>query len=652
MKFLFKFIAIVFLILLLLPVLVIGLISFVDLNPHKDLIAKYLGDSLGRQIEIKDGIDINLGLQPSLELKGLAIKNASWASEENMFEAAQLKAEVELLPLLSRKPQINLTNISYKDGHFFQSTNEAGVSNWSFGEAKKKSPTKDSDAPLALDLESASISNLTVKVDSPKAEPLKLKIDTFNLSPSKLKRTIHFRGSYQDVKLEIDGKVGGIAQLLGSDKYPIQLKSKINDASLDLSGDLLLSDPTKDTSLNFNLDLPSLSSFNSLVSSELPEMSQIQAQGQVKLTPNRVNLKLDKTQLGESDFSGTIALTPKPNPSPFEINLTSDNLNLADLQPKKVAKAETKEPTPKKDSDELFSKDQLPVDLLKSLKGVVKLSLKDLVLTDKLQVQKTELSFEANAGKLSVDKFHSELFEGLIDGKASYDLSGDASNLDFDLKAKDFNYGEILAKLLDQKSLKGKLQADIQLKSNGLSPHAIASNLNGDMKLHSQQGVLNNKFFKLVSGGIQDILAPLFKKDPTVKINCFISNFSIKDGEIDAEDQILDSQAITVLGDGKINLDKEEMKMNFLIKANQPGLSSLIPPFTISGPLSGPRVRPDALKSAVGVATTGISVASSGADMAGQVANVVRKGKMKKRRAGLARCQHALENKGKLWPSS
>jgi len=94
------------------------------------------------------------------------------------------------------------------------------------------------------------------------------------------------------------------------------------------------------------------------------------------------------------------------------------------------------------------------------------------------------------------------------------------------------------------------------------------------------------------------------------------------------------------------------MDLDFKIRANDPGIASLIPPFALRGPFSKPSVIPKALDALIDLAKTGIELASDGVDAADKLIELATEGKIKEERKGLARCEHALENKDKLWPKS
>jgi hypothetical protein len=146
---------------------------------------------------------------------------------------------------------------------------------------------------------------------------------------------------------------------------------------------------------------------------------------------------------------------------------------------------------------------------------------------------------------------------------------------------------------------------DIKLDVNGrgATPHQIASTLNGNSEVISENGVLTNKILAIVSSGLSEVMGPLMGSDDQTNLRCLVSRFEITDGTAESTAMLLDSDTFSVAGTGNIDLSTEALDLYFDTKTREAALVSLAIPFQMKGTMKNPEVIPDpsgALKGVLG----------------------------------------------------
>ncbi len=85
-------------------------------------------------------------------------------------------------------------------------------------------------------------------------------------------------------------------------------------------------------------------------------------------------------------------------------------------------------------------------------------------------------------------------------------------------------------------------------------------------------------------------LTTAWEEEEVRKINCAVSNFDVEDGLARSDEILMDAPRLTVVGNGTIDLDTEEIDVVLKPRPKDPSLVNLARPVRISGPLAKPEV--------------------------------------------------------------
>ena len=108
------------------------------------------------------------------------------------------------------------------------------------------------------------------------------------------------------------------------------------------------------------------------------------------------------------------------------------------------------------------------------------------------------------------------------------------------------------------------LDIDVRLKAQGTSPHDFASSSDGSIQIIAGKGVMDSRVLDLISADILLTLLkafnPFAKEDVATELQCAIALLTFEDGVAKLDPMVMQSNKMTMLGDGKIDLGTEKLE--------------------------------------------------------------------------------------------
>jgi uncharacterized protein involved in outer membrane biogenesis len=242
----------------------------------------------------------------------------------------------------------------------------------------------------------------------------------------------------------------------------------------------------------------------------------------------------------------------------------------------------------------LIPDDPLPIDVLEALDAEIDLAIAKLtthVGTDiddvmaRIEIADTGLRLAPVSGRAAGGDF--ELNLDLVS-------QGQTAELDLDLQANHWLMGTFSDLIRSSTGSVGKLDANIQLQGAGDSPRAIASSLDGEVRLVGEGGAVDSTVMQVLSIGLGSLFDVFGDTKESTFLNCFVMRFDFEDGIGSSRALLVDFPDISIVGAGTIDLTDEQLDLLFKPESKNQSFVSLAVPFDVSGPLSSPRIRPDA----------------------------------------------------------
>src|SRR5437764_8330741 len=133
---------------LLLLIAIAIAVRTVDVRECLGPIQHRIKDATGRDLAVRGGIDLKLGLEPKLVLDDVTLANAPWSKDPQMVSAKRVEAQIALLPLLQRRFEI----ISFEmvEPTISLETDASGKGNWEFPSAAAANTTDKAPSGATL----------------------------------------------------------------------------------------------------------------------------------------------------------------------------------------------------------------------------------------------------------------------------------------------------------------------------------------------------------------------------------------------------------------------------------------------------------------------------------------------------------------------
>ncbi|MCP8467359.1 AsmA family protein [Pseudomonas sp. ZM23] len=306
-------------------------------------------------------------------------------------------------------------------------------------------------------------------------------------------------------------------------------------------------------------------------------LSKLELATRLAGTRNSLNLDDIKLKLDDSSFGGSLGIADFSKQA-IRAQLSGDRLNLDRYLPAKVKKAQEATsaarkaevetttqnaikgdtPLPNSPTQQAWSDAPvLPIARLRALDLDIGLSLGQLTI-DKLPINDASLKLRGQGGLLSLDDLRGELYDGKFNAKASLDVRQDIPLLKAQKHIADVPVERLLESQDQKPPVKGLLDLDADITTQGNSQKAWIDNLNGTARFVMTQGVLlNANLEQQLCQGIATLNRKSLSAEHGGKDTPFRElqgNLTFRNGVASNPDLKASIPGLTVKGDGDIDL--------------------------------------------------------------------------------------------------
>ncbi|MCE5336518.1 MAG: AsmA family protein [Desulfobacteraceae bacterium] len=345
---------------------------------------------------------------------------------------------------------------------------------------------------------------------------------------------------------------------------------------------------------------------------------QIPASGDFHISGHAVDSGEKAFQVSElkivfagTDLAGNADLNFAGETPRIGATLSGAKMDLRTFLPKDSGKKSPQEPASRR--DRIFPANPISIEPLRVVDADLRLQAAE-ILTPRTTLNNTNLALTTAGGTLDVKSFKTNLGGGSLDARINVSPRGRMFALRMVLKGEGLDLARVTKELEASRKLSGHLDLDIDVVGTGGSVAELMGSLNGKTILRVSNSRIDNKYIDLLGGDISAsafrLLNPLSKKTDFAEVNCLVNGFDIKGGIAGTTGWVLDTNHITVFGEGSINLKTEAL--DILLKPSPKegtgfeGLgkvsvsaSELAKVLKLSGTLAKPSVTVDPTQSAI-----------------------------------------------------
>ncbi|HUQ75235.1 MAG TPA: AsmA family protein [Burkholderiales bacterium] len=558
-------------------VLLTALVLFVvfGLGTMKGPITRAVTNATGRELLIEGQFKpMWTWLHPRFRAEKVSFANPDWASEDWMFQADAVEVSVKFLPLLIGR--VVLPEVHLERPIINLEIDEEGRKNWLMErDQQKEGGSRVSVQLLTFDHAQLKYADAGRGID----------LDTA-LSTESDGVTFECKGIYKNLPAALKGKGGQVLGLKDVDTpYPLDASGKIGDTALKAKGTITNVALLSALDLAIELRGKTMSELYDVLGIAFPETSPYTTHGRLVKGDQMIRYEKFSGKVGESDIAGTLQFDLGGKRTFMHGELTSKVLNLADLGPL-VGTDQPKEagvlPNMPFDSDRWDSID-----------ADVKISAGSIQRPKALPLERLATRIQMKDKVLTLDPFTVGVAGGVIAGSIKMDGQQDPIAGTTTLRVKDLLLPKLFPTMKQNQASLGDINGLIELAGRGDSIGQILGTANGKVGMFIDGGKISRFMMELVALDVWGVAKAKLQGDEAIDIRCAIADFAVKDGIMNTNAFVFDTQVVNVSGEGHINLKTEQLNLKLNPEPKDRSIASLNSPLYIRGTFGAPKVAPE-----------------------------------------------------------
>ena len=543
-----------------------------DFNRLKPRISRVVKETTGREVIFGGDIRLEFGLTPAFAVNDVQFQNAPWGSRSQMATVKRLQIQVALLPLIFGR--IELKRVVLVDPDILIETDGAGASNLVFGSDNKTVPgkTEQTGQTQRIELPELVVKELRLtkgKVcyrDGRSGEMYAVSLDSLTAFAKDYKSPLkmELKGSYRNIPVNIKGSFGALAGLIDENHkpWPVALVAEALHTTLTVEGTLQDVWGLRGADLGFTLKGNELTAVEKVFKRPLPLKGPLSVRGRViDPAPRTYRISGLEVAVADSILSGTIEVSLSGNRPMVKAVLKSPKL---DLRPILAGGSDSGDATSGPKDEKVFSNSPLPFETLKCFDADLKIQARQVLLPT---LALSQVSAEANLkdGRLLVKPFKALVADGALEAQLDLQSQGEMGMLATSIRIDHLDFGQLLKAIEGRDVMEGYVDISVDVWGHGSSIAGLIGGLNGKTAMVMGQGEIHNRYLDLLGTDATSMFFDLFglsnQGRSDTPVTCFVSGFSIKDGLAETTALVLETDRVSVIGDGKVDLRTERLNL-------------------------------------------------------------------------------------------
>ena len=510
-------------------------------------------ETTGRELMIAGPVSLSIFPRIAVSAEQVSFSNAAWAKNPQMASLEKVALEISLLPLLSRRIEVNSIQLSGLTLNL--ETNAKGDGNWLMGDIAPPSSTTTSSSTGAAQANTKKATSDTDATDRNVVliENLHLTNGQIHYQPSGAAASSY---GISRLSMQKNGAETAINADLKQNAFTLALKGKMTSIR-----EVLRSMGTEAIDVNFDFEVT--------LGGKASQLKGKAALNPAKPTQFDVSFKA-----GELDLSAIPAFNSPASPT---TSASTKPISAASSANTTAAKAintitpSSQTPPAARAAERFFSDAPLPLDYLPNANGALDVDIGQLVLPSKVVLKKVAMLVRLSPQQIDIPKAVFQLGNGQFDGSARVDNLQGSPNWAFKGQASGFTLEQLLASTNSKGKVGGgDMRTAFNLTSGGKSLHQIASSLNGQSQITIGSARLASSFMN--QGGdvfisLFDAINPMRKKTNETTLECAVAYLPVKNGVVAVRDSIgIETDRLNIVLTGSVNLNSEQINLAFYPK--------------------------------------------------------------------------------------
>ena len=586
-------------------------LSLIDLNLFKRPIERLASARSGRSVVIRGRLEDHVwSSAPGITINELTVGNPSWESARPMFQVRRLQVRVRLLPLLAGR--VVIEHLELDDPVAYLHRELSGRANWT-SEILKPSDERRR-APLLLPVVHdlvVSSGKLTL-VDEILRLNIEAALEAHEQGAAADPRAFRFegKGTVNKQPLEVELSGGPLTAAEPGRPYPFDLRFAAGNIHLESTGQLRTPFDLGHVRLDIRASGDDLANLYYLTRLAFPNTPAFRLQASIARDGDQVRVDPLAGQLGESDVRGQLDIDLSRRRPMVSGELVSTQLRLRDLAQSlggrpvnpgsrgEAAGASSPTGAPRHESEDapetlrrLFPEAHLQVNRVRAMNADVRFAAGSIE-AGSVPLKKLALHVRLDDGLLTLDPLEFQMAEGELRGTATIDARGKEPDTHLDLRLNDLQLSQFKGKSAGASPpLTGDVRARVLVEGLGDSVHDFVSHAGGTATFVLPDGEIRSAFAELTGIDVVKGLGLLLKggKDREA-VRCGVAQFAVQDGDMRAQQFVVDTHDVRITGHGEVRLGPEELDLSLNGYPKRLRLTRLKAPVRITGHLLEPSI--------------------------------------------------------------
>lgn len=584
---------------ILLAVLFIALFGW---NWLRGPIERMTLEKTGRELVIAGDLEVRYGWPlPRVDAGAVTFANPLWAREKQMVFAEAVEVTIDLPQLLRHK--LVFPDVRLQRPIIFLEKGKEGQRNWLLDHQQQDETARIQIDRLRLDQGTLGYDDALEKTS------IRSELSTSSADAgASLGAGLVFKasGHYKGLALTAHGSGGPVLALRDeTTPYALTLDTIIGHTGVQASG--TVTSLVKLTALDMRLKLrgDSLEQLFPLLGIAAPASAAYVTEGHLLHSGNSWRYEEFSGVIGNTDIAGNVQVTSGGKRTALAAKLVSKRLDLADLGPligarpgslqaaQRVASRTDPSAAVAPMSAHVLPDLPFKFDRWNSVDAEVELHAKAIHRAQQLPLENLFVHLSLTDSVLTLKPLNFGLAGGQLNAVISLDGRKDQIQARAQGQVKKILLGQLFPTVALGKTSVGQLNGEFDLAGQGNSVAHMLASANGKASLVVAGGEVSKLMMEKAGLHLWEILQLNLSGDKQIKLRCAVAEFEVKNGRMQAQALIFDTQITTLIGTGSIDLGQERLDLTFNQKTKNTSPLALRSPIYIRGSFAKPEMGVD-----------------------------------------------------------
>jgi uncharacterized protein involved in outer membrane biogenesis len=548
-------------------------VAFIGLNPLRGPISRVTEAKTGRELLIQGNLKpVWSWVHPRIRAERISFANPPWAKEKYLITADAVEITLSVLPLFAGR--VVLPEVHLEKPVVDLEQDAEGRKSWVLSDQPKKE-SRVHIHRLTLDhgqlIYDDALADVSLRAD---------------LATDQTGIAFAAKGKYHGLPAAASGHGGPVLALRGNNEpFPLKGEAKIGDTAIKVDGTITEIVALAGIDMAVQLSGKSMDELYKIIHVAFPTTSAYTTSGHLVRQENMVRYEKFTGKVGDSDLAGTFEFDTGGARPLMKGDLHSKLLDLADLGPV-VGTHQPRKSGVLPDA---------PFDAKRwnSVDADVKLRAGTLRRPEQLPLDDLSTRIRMQDAVLSLDPLEFGTAGGKLTGTIKLDGRQDPIKGNARIRAHSLQLSKLFPTVKVTQASAGNLSGAIELAGTGNSVARLLGSSNGAVGLYMEGGRVSELIMQMAAIDLWGITRVKLRGDRQVAIRCVVGDFGVKDGIMETNALVFDTEVVNVSGQGRINLKTEELDLTLVPEPKDPSFASLRAPLYIRGTFSKPKVAPD-----------------------------------------------------------